>query len=158
MFGSLGGPEIVLIFVVALLVFGPKRLPEIGQVVGKVVRDLRRATFDFRSSVEKEIGFDPVSGMEGARRARRDVLAAVSEPIREVAQGTLGVVRETRDAARSLAGEANPLREAVEAEILPPDPSQAQKGVPPDPEAPPALRPSLGSVSRDRAGKDEDLA
>ena len=56
MFGSLGGPEIVLIFVVALIVFGPKRLPEIGRKVGGLVRELRRATGEFRSSVEREIG------------------------------------------------------------------------------------------------------
>ena len=95
MFGSLGAPEILLIFVVALLVFGPKRLPEIGRKVGGIVRELRRSTGDFRSTVEREIGLDPSStGVEEVQRARRDLLSAVSDPLREAA----GAVRDVREA------------------------------------------------------------
>ena len=79
MFGSLGGPEIVLIFIVALIVFGPKRLPEIGRKVGGVIRELRRATGEFRSSVEREIGFDPLEGMDQARRALEQYVALFPE-------------------------------------------------------------------------------
>src|SRR5437773_3557676 len=100
MFGSLGGPEIILIFVVALIVFGPKRLPEIGRKVGGLVRELRRATGEFRSSVEREIGLDPVEGLDQARKARRDILTTVSDPIREVTQGAIGVAREARREAK----------------------------------------------------------
>ena len=107
MFGSLGGPEIVLIFMVALIVFGPRRLPEIGRKVGGLLRELRRATGEFRTSVEREIGFDPLEGMEKVRKARRDVLSTVSEPIREVA-------RESIDAARSL---GEPVREVARESI-----------------------------------------
>ena len=49
---QLGPLEIVVIFVVALLVFGPQRLPEIGRQVGKAVREFRR----FQQSVTHEIG------------------------------------------------------------------------------------------------------
>src|SRR5438093_2874711 len=104
MFGSLGGPEIVLIFVVALIVFGPKRLPEIGRKVGGLVRELRRATGEFRSSVEREIGLDPVEGLDQARKARRDILATVSDPIREVTQGAIGVARDARREAKEALG------------------------------------------------------
>ena len=55
MFGSLGGPEIVFIFVLALLLFGPRRLPEIGRTFGRTLADLRRATHEFRSTLEREI-------------------------------------------------------------------------------------------------------
>lgn len=55
MFGSLGGPEIVFIFVLALLLFGPRKLPEIGRTVGRTLADLRRATHEFRSTLEREI-------------------------------------------------------------------------------------------------------
>ena len=99
MFGSLGGPEVLVIFIVALIVFGPKRLPEIGRKVGGVVREIKRATGEFRSNVEREIGFDPISGVEVTRRARRELLSTVSEPIREAAQGTIDLVREVREEA-----------------------------------------------------------
>lgn len=95
MFGSLGAPEILLIFIVALLVFGPRRLPEIGRKIGGIVRELRRSTGDFRSTVEREMGLDPAStGVEEIQRARRDLLSAVSDPLRDAA----GAVRDVREA------------------------------------------------------------
>jgi TatA/E family protein of Tat protein translocase len=54
MFG-LGVPELILIFVVALIVFGPKRLPEIGRTLGKAMAEFRKATDDLKSTVEREI-------------------------------------------------------------------------------------------------------
>jgi sec-independent protein translocase protein TatA len=44
MFGSLGAPELVVIFVVALLVFGPKKLPELGRSLGEAIRGFKKAT------------------------------------------------------------------------------------------------------------------
>ena len=43
MFGTLGGPELFLIFVVALIVFGPRKLPEIGKSLGKMMAEFRKA-------------------------------------------------------------------------------------------------------------------
>ncbi|MGH9465170.1 MAG: twin-arginine translocase TatA/TatE family subunit [Thermoanaerobaculia bacterium] len=56
MFGSLGFAEILFILALALLVFGPKRLPEVGRTLGKTLREFRRATSDLKRSVEREIG------------------------------------------------------------------------------------------------------
>jgi Tat protein translocase TatB subunit len=55
MFGTLGGPELFLIFVVALIVFGPRKLPEIGKSLGKMMAEFRRASNDFRSTIESEV-------------------------------------------------------------------------------------------------------
>ena len=44
MFGSIGGPELVVIFIVALLIFGPRKLPELGRMLGKGMAEFRRAT------------------------------------------------------------------------------------------------------------------
>lgn len=55
MIGSLGMPEILFILVLALLVFGPKRLPELGRTLGKGLREFRRATTDLKRTVESEI-------------------------------------------------------------------------------------------------------
>lgn len=49
--GSIGFPEIVVILLIALLVFGPKKLPEIGRTLGKTLSELRRASREFSSSI-----------------------------------------------------------------------------------------------------------
>ncbi len=55
MFGSIGGPEILLILVIALLVFGPKRIPELSRTIGRGVAEFRRATNDFKATLEREV-------------------------------------------------------------------------------------------------------
>ena len=54
-FFGIGMGEIVLILVVALIIWGPGRVVEIGQTLGKVVRTLKKATFDLTSQVTKEL-------------------------------------------------------------------------------------------------------
>ena len=55
MFGTLGGPEVILILVVALIVFGPRRLPEIGKSMGKMLAEFRKASTDFKRTIEDEL-------------------------------------------------------------------------------------------------------
>lgn len=55
MLGSLGFPELLMIFFVALIIFGPKRLPDIGRSVGKALGEFRRATNDLKSTLEEEV-------------------------------------------------------------------------------------------------------
>jgi sec-independent protein translocase protein TatA len=57
-FGSLGLPEILFILVLALLLFGPRRLPEIGRTIGKGLSEFRRATNDLKRSIETEIALE----------------------------------------------------------------------------------------------------
>lgn len=51
--GSVQFPEIAVILLLALLLFGPKKLPEIGRTLGSAMRELRKAARDFTSSVEE---------------------------------------------------------------------------------------------------------
>jgi TatA/E family protein of Tat protein translocase len=53
--GSLGLPEMIFIFVLALLVFGPRKLPELGRAIGKAMAEFRRASTDLRMAVEDEV-------------------------------------------------------------------------------------------------------
>lgn len=53
--GSIGVPEMLFIFVIALLIFGPKKLPELGRSLGKGLSEFRRASSELRSSLEREI-------------------------------------------------------------------------------------------------------
>jgi len=53
--GQLGFQEILMIFVVALLVFGPKKLPELGKSLGKGIREFKKATDELKSSWEDQV-------------------------------------------------------------------------------------------------------
>lgn len=55
MFGTLGGPELFLIFVVGLVVFGPRKLPEIGKTLGKMIAEFKKASAEFQKTVEDEV-------------------------------------------------------------------------------------------------------
>ncbi|MGH9512501.1 MAG: twin-arginine translocase TatA/TatE family subunit [Terriglobales bacterium] len=47
--------ETIFLFLLALLIFGPKKLPEIGRQIGKMLNEFRRASNEFRSQIESEI-------------------------------------------------------------------------------------------------------
>jgi TatA/E family protein of Tat protein translocase len=55
MFGSIGGPELLVIFVIALLIFGPKKLSEIGRTLGKGVAEFRKAATDLRDTLDADV-------------------------------------------------------------------------------------------------------
>jgi sec-independent protein translocase protein TatA len=52
---GLGLPEIIVILVVALLIFGPKKLPEIGKSLGKAIRGFQEASRDFEQELKREV-------------------------------------------------------------------------------------------------------
>jgi TatA/E family protein of Tat protein translocase len=68
--GSLGLPEIAFIFVVALLIFGPKKLPELGRTIGRGVAEFRRATDELKRSINTELALEetPVPPVLRTRR------------------------------------------------------------------------------------------
>ncbi|HEY2381953.1 MAG TPA: twin-arginine translocase TatA/TatE family subunit [Terriglobia bacterium] len=53
--GSLGFPEMLMIFVIALLVFGPKKLPELGKSLGKGIREFKKATDELKANWEDHV-------------------------------------------------------------------------------------------------------
>ena len=55
MLGSIGMPELLVIFVIALLVFGPRKLPELARALGKSINEFKRATSELQDTVEREI-------------------------------------------------------------------------------------------------------
>ncbi|HEY4641787.1 MAG TPA: Sec-independent protein translocase protein TatB [Thermoanaerobaculia bacterium] len=56
--GPLGFPELILIFIVALIVFGPKRLPEIGRMIGKAMGEFKKASDELKNTIEREVRAD----------------------------------------------------------------------------------------------------
>jgi Tat protein translocase TatB subunit len=55
MFGPLGVPELLLIFAVILIVLGPRKIPEIGRMLGKAMGEFRKATDDLKNTIEREV-------------------------------------------------------------------------------------------------------
>ena len=55
MLGSLGFPELIVIFVIALIIFGPRKLPEIGKSLGKSLAEFKKASNELRNTLEEEI-------------------------------------------------------------------------------------------------------
>jgi sec-independent protein translocase protein TatA len=53
--GTIGVQEMVVIFLVALVLFGPKKLPELGRTIGKALTEFRRASSDLKASFEREM-------------------------------------------------------------------------------------------------------
>lgn len=54
-FFGIGAGEIILILLVALIIWGPRRLPKIAQTLGRTVRAMKKATYDLTSQVTKEL-------------------------------------------------------------------------------------------------------
>src|SRR5687768_11529324 len=76
MFGPIGVPELIVIFLVALLVFGPRKLPELGKTLGKGLAEFKRASEDLKRTIEDEIeqGKHQVSEVrDEVSSARREV-------------------------------------------------------------------------------------
>jgi sec-independent protein translocase protein TatA len=73
MFGSIGPAELILIFVIALLVFGPKKLPEIGRSVGKALREFKRTSEEIKGRIEEEIEASEIKDI------RKDIQSGVDD-------------------------------------------------------------------------------
>jgi TatA/E family protein of Tat protein translocase len=73
MFGNIGPMELMLIFVIALLVFGPKKLPEIGRSVGKAIREFKKTTDEIKGRIEEEIDASEIKDI------RKDIQSGVDD-------------------------------------------------------------------------------
>ena len=55
MFGSIGMPELIIIMVIALIIFGPRKLPELGKSLGRSLNEFKKASTDLQNTLEQEI-------------------------------------------------------------------------------------------------------
>ncbi|MEP6994671.1 MAG: TatA/E family twin arginine-targeting protein translocase [Acidobacteriota bacterium] len=79
----MGMPELILIFVVALLVFGPKKLPELGKSLGKGLAEFKKASEDLKRTIEDEIeqGKQEAASVKQHVSEVRNTLTAAAAPI-----------------------------------------------------------------------------
>ena len=82
MFGSIGMPELIIIFVIALIIFGPRKLPELGRSLGKSLAEFKRASNELKSTLEEEIRLDEqrASLEESKAKAAAQAAAAAAAP------------------------------------------------------------------------------
>ncbi len=78
MFGTLGMPELILIFVVALLLFGPRKMPDIGRSIGRALGEFRRASNEFKRTIEDEVAAEEIRDVE---KDLKGIKKAVNAPL-----------------------------------------------------------------------------
>jgi len=116
---NLGLPEMIFIFLLALIIFGPKKLPEIGRQIGKVMNDIKRASNDFKSQIESEM-----SNMEFDELRRK---LTYSEATSEPPSGTVPKALPSGETSES-ASPAEPNAVPTEnSEVTPPELNQVAK-------------------------------
>jgi Tat protein translocase TatB subunit len=117
MFGTLGGPELFLIFVVALIVFGPRKLPEIGKSLGKMMGEFRRASNDFRSTIESEVEAEKIRDSLRIEPPRVEPVAP-ARALPEAGAGSAEPPAEAQAASEAPAPSVEPVAEAVSREAV----------------------------------------
>ena len=82
MFGSLGMPELIVIFVIALIIFGPRKLPELGKSLGKSIAEFKRASNELKSTLEEEIRMEEQkTKQDETAKATQAISANTAEPL-----------------------------------------------------------------------------
>jgi TatA/E family protein of Tat protein translocase len=80
MFGSLGIPELLLIFIVALIVFGPRKLPEIGRTLGKALGEFKKATDELKNTIEREVRVEELKQIHPLVTMPQETTVSRAEP------------------------------------------------------------------------------
>ncbi len=79
MFGSVGFPELMFIFVIALVLFGPRQLPNIGKSLGRAMAEFKRASNEFKRTIEEEVATDEIKSVQ---RELQQTAADVKEALK----------------------------------------------------------------------------
>jgi sec-independent protein translocase protein TatA len=81
MFGPIGMPELIIIFVIALIIFGPRKLPELGRSLGKSLAEFKKASNELKSTLEEEIRVEEQRAKLDEQRPKTDTPQASPAPV-----------------------------------------------------------------------------
>ena len=95
MFGSIGMPELIIIFIIALIIFGPRKLPELGRSLGKSIAEFKKASNELRSTLEEEIRLEEQRASIDAAKAPTAPPVAQATPVATPTPAPTAVPQET---------------------------------------------------------------
>ena len=86
---DIGMQELILIFIVALLVFGPKRLPELGRTIGKGMAEIKKAMYGVKEQIDSELRDikDPLSHLDVTGKTEKEATTANEANIAKDSKG-----------------------------------------------------------------------
>jgi TatA/E family protein of Tat protein translocase len=82
--GSVGFPELLIIFTIALIVFGPRKLPELGKTLGKSIAEFKRASNELKNTLDEEIRAEErrhAAAQAAAQAPKQDAPRTFDEPM-----------------------------------------------------------------------------
>lgn len=94
--GSLGMQEIIVIFIIALIVFGPRKLPEIGKSIGKGLQEFKRASNDLKRTWEEEVQLE---------KEKESISSILKDTSDEIKAATDQITRDTSSELQSVSDE-----------------------------------------------------
>jgi Sec-independent protein translocase protein TatA len=107
-FGGFSG-EMIFLFLLVLILFGPKKMPEIGRQVARFLNEFRRASYEFRSQIESEI-----NSLDSSGKPRQQILPPLQAPLGSLANRIFNPPSAERlDAAEDAAAEAEAVKAAA---------------------------------------------
>lgn len=135
MLGPIGLPETLFILVIALLIFGPRRLPELGRTIGKALGEFRRASTELKRSINTEIALEDDEDRPAA--PRRPALAGGSAAAASAAEAE-GELPEGEEGGQAVWRPPAEPREAAETPLPAPPSADAAAAPAPSPPADPS--------------------
>jgi sec-independent protein translocase protein TatB len=123
--------EMIFLFFLALILFGPKKMPEIGRQVARFLNEFRRASNEFRSQIESEINSLDSSGNASSGAPRQQILPPLQAPLGSLASRIFNPPPpEKLEAAEDAAAEDAAVKAAADASVPVPEPVPAPKVAP----------------------------
>jgi len=169
MIGPLGMQEMLIIMVVALIVFGPRKLPQIGKTLGKSLAEFRRTSTELRNTLEREVEMEEfrsareeVSGLGRDLRGGLDPTGGAPPPGRRSAEGAGAGAPEAGDTAAPGKARDTPPDEGADPGAAPDDPGESGDDAAPEgpaaaPEGPAAAPEGPAAAGSAAEGVSEDL-